>query len=192
MYEFDVDADVPGGDSWLTLTPQITTAFTNPPTYVRVLIWEYLGINRAIGHAALILSDNTTYISWWPSNVSREELKFSGGEFKSDAYNNRTYQDDYRGEINTQPYLIIPVYGLDEGAIKTWWNGFNVPGAMYNLVRQNCSTVVYKALLAGNVIPDSIKPTVEALPVWTPEWVGRFAIAISHQDYREWIGHDEL
>jgi hypothetical protein len=194
MYEFDVDAEVPNwNDSghWLTLEPQIITPLAPSPTYARVLIWPYLGLNEAIGHAALILSDNM-YISWWPSQVNREELMFFGGDYIADAYNNRTYSDDYADEQNAPPYLVIRVYGLDEGAIKTWWKGFNVPGAKYHLLDENCSTVVYKALSKGNVIPDWVKPRVEAIPVWTPEWVGRLAIAIAEKDYREWVGHDDL
>jgi len=94
----------------------------------RVYVWSYHDFNTPVGHATLILSDNT-YISWWPSVPNQTPLTsyplstisaINTPSFEVLAMPNRSYNDDLTAEARPPDY-VIGIERLDEAKIKMWW-----------------------------------------------------------------------
>ncbi|PVI03236.1 hypothetical protein DM02DRAFT_670026 [Periconia macrospinosa] len=200
-YFFQLGADVPvvepggGPVNPLFASPTMTTRVDRPPSYARVLIWSYLGLDVAVGHASITIPDPEggpdIYISWWPGSEGRTNLPFLPLTFSAPANNDQTWNDDRYLE-GTEPEFVLPVFGIDGTAVKNWWKGFNVPGAKWNAYSTNCSTVVYLALLNGGVIPNSWKPRLAIPTPWTPTTVMKLVMALVTKDYPIWVNKDKF
>jgi len=85
------------------------------------------------------LDDGITYISHWPA--------LNGYPFIFPVEARPPNKDlDILGEGLLQPED-IRIDGLDEQAIKTWWNNYNKDFSVWN----NCSNVVSEALREGGM-----------------------------------------
>jgi hypothetical protein len=135
---------------------------------ITVCVWLPEGDN--VGHAGMRIRTNAaeTYISWWPgptSSRSTEDAKDAlFGSFH--PYRNRSYESDKRVEQKLPDHFVY-LRGLDEGRIVKWWKGFGLgsvnsigrgaraspplqgPLPPWNLLKQNCSTVVATAPKRG-------------------------------------------
>ena len=107
--------------------------------------WPPIGDN--VGHAALSLDDGT-YISEWPTNAS--EIFF--GEPRDPSL----FIDALDEEA--MPY-VINVPGLNEQAVKEWWET-EKDNAVYNAFFSNCADTVHDAIeIGGRDLPNRIIQT---------------------------------
>src|SRR5579872_2553698 len=125
---------------------------------VSVYYWHSNPKLGRAGHASMRV-DNT-YISWWPEEPGNPKEKRSVGlstGFSFHPYRNRSFEADKAAEkpVSELPVLIS---GLDEKAIKNWWQGLGLvrdgrflegPLLPWSLVGRNCSTVVATGLTVG-------------------------------------------
>ena len=120
-----------------------------------VYIWSYRGKREAWGHAAMQV-DNT-YMSWWPALPGQVPSKIHSNIYHSTPFRNRTYRADVEDEEQAADHTIV-IRGLDEGAIKTWWQSFGLtrdgmvfqgPLQSWHTLKRNCSTVVATGLRRG-------------------------------------------
>lgn len=193
FYEFDIDGWVPNFNDeghWITKPATMPTQLADPPTYARVFVWDYYNINR-VGHASMLLSDGT-YISWWPLDGTIKTIPFVEQTWEGTGTAVPDYSEDYDSEGSTHANS-FRVWGIDNDAVKAWWDGFKgVEGQKWKLTSQNCSTIVYKAILAGGVIPDRWKSQTEAVPAWTPNRIASLAMILATKNYPQWYGLDFL
>jgi RHS repeat-associated protein len=93
------------------------------------------------GHISLQLDDGT-YISYWPgTHIGKKDVGKCVKPFP-----NRTYIDDYYGEHRTDS-LMFYIPGLNEEAIKKWWNNGKGHGDWCS--GNNCADIVEDALREG-------------------------------------------
>jgi len=122
----------------------------DPSGLLDVYVWNYRGSTDAWGHSSITLADGT-HLSWWPSNEGRD---FTFGTdkipiYEAPAFPDQTLEKDieYEGQ---GPDKVIHIDGLNEAAIKAWWESFHGnPNNTRKTFGRNCSTVVYDALRAG-------------------------------------------
>jgi RHS repeat-associated protein len=101
------------------------------------------GDKSPYGHITLQLDDGT-YISYWPG----EHIgSFDVGKCVPPSHH-RTYIDDWRGEHNTDSEMIY-IPGLDEAAVKRWWNNGEGHGDWCS--GNNCADIVAEALRQGGM-----------------------------------------
>jgi RHS repeat-associated protein len=137
---------------------------TDPLGWAKFLYWPAHGTSK-FGHVALLLEDGT-YISYWPG----EPFPPDALPWWNDVPARRAdYQKDFEEEASMEP-LRIQIDGLDEDAIKRWWNGGKGHGLFGDL--NNCSDIVSEALRVGGLPvrrtliytkPDDVKGEVERL-----------------------------
>lgn len=157
---------------------------------IRVFVWPFRGSKVAWGHAAVEVSggepSGSVYISWWPQGVGRRYKAIHDNLYCVAAIPNRTFADDVAGEDGMQPAETILIEGagrgrpgLDESAIKAWWNSLRGRGFTdWCTLGPNCSTVAAYALAKGggdrfsNVWRD-------ARWVWSPPSVAYYARSIA-------------
>ena len=183
--DFALYVKASNGVSVVPVTNQLIAKFVGTPA-TTVYVWSYFSGDhtreKAIGHAALHLSDGT-HISWWPTSdgkpISLENMPNLPNVFKSPANQGQTFTADMALE-KAEPDHRIVILGLDEEAIKKWWITFNTKDNEWSLLDQNCSTTVKDALLvglAGRV--QRLSPTdfiwVRHIRVWRPDMVVRLA-----------------
>jgi RHS repeat-associated protein len=135
--------------------------FVDPLGLAKLVYWGPDKDSRK-GHVALLLDDGT-YISYWPScpfgGVDKQPLKHCPSR-------DSDYEKD-RADEGRDP-LLIQIDGLNEGAIKDWWNKGKGHGdfSLWN----NCSDTVGTALKVGGMpyraqrvytTPDDIRSQVE-------------------------------
>lgn len=161
LYEYTVDVKIGNGSMFATQlgAPTDTRTNTYPPGVAHVYVWDYLGINVAMGHASIELEDGT-YISWWPGQVRNPktlatQIGYPHMLYCGPANPNQTFQDDQileagAGQAMKAPDHSIEIGGLDIGAIRTWWSTFQKTN-QWCTFSQNCSTTVADALWAGGV-----------------------------------------
>ena len=180
LYRFDYNRDVP------TDTPNPSIPYTTKilwrgrPDGVKIHTWPFISggiasgtLIEAFGHASMTLSDGT-HISWWPLGVNREpmtSIKFLGDLYTADPVPNMTYDRDVRFE-GVAPDTVI-LGGLAEERIKAWWSEYSAnPDNKWNSLHSNCSTIIYRALIAGGVrdllaVEDRGR-FLDKQPFWTP------------------------
>jgi hypothetical protein len=145
---------------------------------ITVCVWKPMRIEgeKNVGHASMKVGDNT-YISWWPD----ESATF--GNYH--PIRNKNYESDVRDEGHP-PDFEIQIDGLDEQKIIDWWTSFGLvrggedlqgPMLPYNLISQNCSTVVALGLKAGDGDRYAGWYTSHCI-VWRPMTVVDYAFSI--------------
>src|SRR5438552_1754432 len=122
---------------------------------VVVYVWDFQGSKQAWGHASMWVG--TTYISWWPDSPGQVPSKIHRNIYQSHPLRGRSFAEDVRSE-GRSPNHCIHIDGLDESAIKDWWQSFGLSrdGVLYQgplpawaTLKCNCSTVVATALKRG-------------------------------------------
>jgi hypothetical protein len=145
---------------YVSYWPSLTMSFNWTSEPARVFVWSTSMYHKRVGHASLLPSDGT-YISWWPSGTDASALLKKGADWDAPANRPQSYEDDYNAEDEIAPDVVVNVYGLDEAKIKQWWNGYNVPGARWNLRDNNCAFTVVEALVAGGA-KDMVSPSIKS------------------------------
>ena len=147
-------------------------------------IWKFRGKDIAWGHASVLV--DRTYMSWWPEGSNRRSSKLHRNIYTAGPFRARTYEDDVAGEDNKDPDYQIVLNGLDEDAMKTWWQSFGLTrdGVLYygplqpwETLTLNCSTVASRALYMGG--GDKYASWAKSVNViWTPNDVYEYALSI--------------
>jgi hypothetical protein len=150
---------------------------------LNVFIWNYRGKSEAWGHASMQVDQ--TYISWWPERPGQVPSKVHPNIYDSHPIRNRTFSGDVAAE-RQPPDHTIRIGGLDETAIKDWWQSFGLTrdGVLYQgplqswaTLSRNCSTVVATGLRHGG--GDDHASWVKSWNlVWTPADVLSYAQSI--------------
>nr|XP_023020992.1 uncharacterized protein LOC111509465 [Leptinotarsa decemlineata] len=131
---------------------------------IEVILWLPKVPN--VGHLSLELSDGF-YISFWPEKESRWKKTSRGN----------TYEDDRRAEgRGPDEVLYLPPEIVDQEKIKRWWNRV-MDDKEYNLMLNNCSSVVREALRKGGIYEDPVLKGLDAVgrPLDTPSAVFTWA-----------------
>ena len=108
---------------------------------MKVFIWHPTASPIQVGHAALTLDDGT-HISWWPQG------KTEGKKSKKNPRDVGSLDEDIRLE-GREPDKIFKITGLNDKAIKKWWDAFIAADNKYNLASRNCCHIVLSALRRG-------------------------------------------
>lgn len=156
---------------------------------VTVYVWKperfYL---KSKGHAALLVTggdpSGSVYISWWPgvtagTAVSRsaERLQAVVGGVRRAVH--RSLQDDMLSTAEGRPPdYRIPIAGLDETKIKSFWHRWLLEGHYQGLLF-SCATTVGQALKEGG--GDKLASDWFAPTVWTPLDVVSYANVIQQR-----------
>lgn len=152
---------------------------------VTVFVWDMDVMNIKVGHASMQVDTDhgSTYISWWPGSFPIRDVS---------PIRNRNHEADKsgeaaKGEYSKNPDHTILIHNLDEKAILEWWSSFGLvfngvelqgPLQAYNILAQNCSTVVATGLKIG--AGDRLKEAgVSESVIWRPQSVLDFAIKIA-------------
>jgi len=151
---------------------------------VTVHIWKFRGKSEAWGHASMLVEPGT-YISWWPEQPGQVPSKLHPNLYESHPFRNRTFEADVADE-GQSPDVSIALDGLDEGAIKDWWQSFGLardgihyagPLQSWATLKRNCSTVVATGLKIGGGDRHAAWSKTWNL-VWTPQDVLTYAESI--------------
>lgn len=146
---------------------------------ITVYVWNSRKTSNGknVGHSSMRVGGHT-YVSWWPDTTAEVGRDYH-------PIRNQTYEADVEFEGVT-PDMSIGIDGLDELKILDWWavfgltrSGVQLQGPMppYNIMRQNCSTIVANGLKAGG--GDEYAGWLSSWnTVWTPGDVQRYAFAI--------------
>lgn len=150
---------------------------------ISVYIWNFRCKKDAWGHASMLVG--RTYISWWPEKPGQVPSKIVRNIYASGPFRNRSFDEDCRDE-GQKPDHKINLHGLDESAIKDWWQFFGLTrdGVLYQgplqaweTLNMNCSTVVAHGLtIGGGRTYSGLLKSWNV--VWTPRDVLRYARAI--------------
>jgi hypothetical protein len=126
---------------------------------------RYLDGRLNVGHSSLLLDriPRPVYVSWWP---------------QAPATKTPTWRVDV-AEEGGSPNVMISIDELDEPAIASWWSSMvstrQGERGGYELVSNNCSTVVAKALSVGGAEKLAPPPKIS---MWTPARIEDWAKAI--------------
>ena len=141
------------------------------------------------GHAAMRLEDGTD-ISWWPSE-DRHGILREKDIYSAPAVIGQTIEQASGPHYeNKKADLKIPINGLDEKAIKTWWNKFK-GNHLWKSLSQNCSTTVSDGLKAGGAkvkLSDIFK---QWNLIWTPNDIKKYAQAIKKYEEQQKAHEDQ-
>jgi len=148
-----------------------------------VYIWSFRGKMEAWGHASMQVDQ--TYISWWPEKPGQVPSGIHRDVYASHPIRNRSYSADVSAE-GQSPDHFIRIEGLDEKAIKDWWQSFGLsrdgmlyqgPLQSWDTLQRNCSNVVATGLRVGG--GDKFASWSKSWNlVWTPANVLRYAQSI--------------
>ena len=145
---------------------------------VTVYVWR--PHTHMVGHAALRVGEE--YISFWPEQAAGAKKDFKVKRSQP-GHLVRDLQDDIEAEGNRPPES-VDLHGMDEAAMLDFIADLQGTTPRYQIVRNNCSHVVAKALQAGSGQRPSFVPSARAYSkwggivgrgVWTPEEVLRYA-----------------
>jgi hypothetical protein len=195
LYVFDAKTTIGNGPRFGTElgAPTSTYPTSYPPGTAKVYVWDYLGLDVAMGHASISLDDDATHISWWPDGPRRAKLLATAIGFPNHLYctparPHQTLADDEAFEAESEaappkpPDHTFVVGGLDTDAIRRWWASFQATHEWCTF-SQNCSTTVADALWAGGVKSrlSSAQYAYYSAPTWpwTPASAYNFVQAIN-------------
>jgi len=126
-----------------------------------------------------------TYISWWPEQPGQVPSKIHRQVYASSPFRNRTFQADLAAE-GQSPDKVVQIEGLNEKAIKDWWQSFGLsrdgvqyhgPLQSWDTLKRNCSNVVATGLRVGG--GDKYSNWFKSWNlIWTPEDVLKYALSI--------------
>ena len=143
----------------------------------------------------------STYMSWWPADDSKKQIKFVKGGIKGKdkpPKGQLNVQADIKAEGDRQPIVVL-LQGLDEQKMIQEWDRIKSGIRGYNLISHNCSTTIATLLIAGAGFGPSFVPSIRvadyaastlgslaacmdklnfSLQMWSPEHVQRFAYEI--------------
>jgi RHS repeat-associated protein len=134
--------------------------FLDPLGLAKLVYWGPAKDSKR-GHVALLLDDGT-YISYWPTCFFGKDPQ----PFKQCPSREADYEKD-KADEGRDPFF-IHIDGLNERAIKDWWN--NGKGHGDFSLMNNCSDIVGQALKVGGMpyrtqslytTPDDVKSQVE-------------------------------
>ena len=114
----------------------------NDPRGSEFYYWGAGGDSK-YGHVALRLQDGT-YISYWPSCFFGKDAP----PWKHCPPRPADYDRDFDDEYPRKPEIIV-ITGLDENAMKRWWNNGKAHGDFRD--GNNCSDIVIQALRVGGL-----------------------------------------
>jgi len=148
-----------------------------------VYIWSFRGKSEAWGHASMQIDQ--TYISWWPEQPGQVPSGIHQNIYASHPIRNRSYVADVEAE-GQPPDQVIRIAGLDEKAIKDWWQSFGLsregvqyhgPLQSWDTLQRNCSNVVALGLRIGG--GDKYASWYKSWNlIWTPADVLQYAQSI--------------
>lgn len=150
---------------------------------VTVYIWSFRGKREAWGHASMQV--DRTYISWWPEKPGQVPSGIHENIYASHPFRNRSFEADSLAE-GQPPDTVVELNGLDENAIKNWWQSFGLardgvqyqgPLQSWDTLKRNCSTVVANGLHMGGGDKHAEWHKTWNL-VWTPSDVKQYALSI--------------
>lgn len=140
--------------------------------------WTF-GFGLNVGHAAMLVETDggrRYYISWWPDEARLGNV--------SPIRNRRQIRDEESEGAGADH--TIEIGGMDENAIADWWEGYGLGGGnrhsnevrqgplpAYNLIVQNCSTIVGMGLNIG------MDNALYNPGIWTPIHVLEYARRLS-------------
>jgi RHS repeat-associated protein len=131
-------------------------------------LYYWKGVGGDWGHVGLMLDDGTTYVSWYPVGFDHQHPLGDFGPLEhywnASAKIGDTPELDAAEERNRAP-TIVHIDGLNESAIKDWWDQFK-RSHRYDSVSQNCSTTVFDALRAGGI--ENTMGSYGTPPIWSP------------------------
>jgi len=139
----------------------------DPLGLATVYYWAYRD-NQNVGHVSMTLDDGT-HISWWPRS----------GEKTGDSP--AVAMPDLKGDVASEgsPDLSIYVSGLDEVAIRKWWENFRRKHRTWNFTGQNCAATVAEGMGAGGAMGMAwLGGYFPGNLVWTPSNVKDYANAV--------------
>ena len=176
-YLYTVNAYVPKKPTSPELVVSNPTVTPGAPSGgpTKVFIWDNRSTSLNFGHAGLLLSDET-YITYWADGSPKFRLGSSFKAVKGSPDRDSVKWPDpcatprFADSIN-EPRIVIAFSNLNEDAMRQWWDSFWDSSPTYRPASQNCSTVVYQALVAGGILnnlPDYVLDDIEGTPVWTP------------------------
>lgn len=150
-----------------------------------VYIWRFRGKTEAWGHASMQVDQ--TYVSWWPEKPGQVPSGIHPNIYASNPIRNRSYSEDVADE-KQPPDHVLRIDGLDEQAIKNWWQSFGLsrdgllyqgPLQSWDTLRRNCSNVVATGLRIGG--GDKFSSWYKSWNlIWTPHDVLRYTQSIQH------------
>jgi len=116
-----------------------------------------------VGHAALEVGG--CYVSFWPGEHAGKK------DFKKQASHPPAFPSSYRTDCrlerrNADCSLVLE--GLDEAVMAMGWERIKADQPKYNMVQQNCSTVVATLLEVGSRVTPRAVPSVPLDAVTVP------------------------
>ncbi|QHF44927.1 hypothetical protein PspS35_14495 [Pseudomonas sp. S35] len=88
---------------------------------------------------------NTNYVSWWPAIPVRG--------FNTESQKRKLFLESDLIAEGQVPHLVYRVYGLDVANMRNeWFKIRNKPDAHFQMLRKNCSTIVFRVLKAGGAL----------------------------------------
>lgn len=138
-------------------------------------VYYWKGYNGDWGHSSIRLNDGT-YISWWPVDYNHDFplSSLTDDYFTADARPDESFTNDVDLEGH-YPNEEIHIDGLDEDAIRRWWDKYK-KSHRFNSAFQNCSTTVFDALSAGG--SHDVLPGYPYPEIWSPEDVRDYSHAL--------------
>jgi RHS repeat-associated protein len=151
-----------GAINWYDYVGNSPLNWIDPLGWAKFYYWQAHGASK-FGHVSLLLDDGT-YISYWPGcRFPKDAVPYI-----NDCPARKADYDKDREEEGVDPEK-IQIDGLDEAAIKRWWNDGKGHGDFGDL--NNCSDIVSEALRVGGL--PIRRTTVYTTPDYVKDEVGR-------------------
>jgi hypothetical protein len=142
-----------------------------------------------VGHASIAIGSDV-YASFWPGDAAgKKDLKVKRSH--QAAYPS-TYEMDREQEGGREATL-VQLHGLDEVAMGIAWSDVQTHGLRYNLLRQNCSTIVALLLEKGSGRLPTFRPSI-AIADWinSPLGVRLVTLLVRNQSISAWTPEQVL
>lgn len=137
-----------------------------------VYVWMLTPSN--VGHVSIQV--DAMYMSYWPSQAAGKK-DFKIGQTHDPAFPS-SYKVDKRLENKDCDQQLI-IKGLNETLMLDTWLEFKANPDRYNMVSQNCSTVVAWLLEIGSGLSPTVDKGVE-IDQWAPNNLMRFVLKLRY------------